>query len=134
MAKVSERRLRKLEWAALDARTRRRWGAFLTARGVPLAEGLADMRRRLVVDGLGLWSHYEQQLAAQAGCTVAELHREAARIVAETEARLTTVAAPTAQSEHPCPYCAERGEMTSIPVGWKHCGCLSRDLAARQPE
>ena len=101
MAKVSERRLRKLEWAALDARTRRRWGAFLRERGVSLAEGLAEMRRRYLVDGLGLWSPYEQQLAAQAGCTVAELRREGARIVAETEA-------PRQPRRHPPPAASRR--------------------------
>jgi hypothetical protein len=49
MAKVSERRLRKLEWAALDARTRRQWGAFLRERACPWQR---DWRRC----GAGTWS------------------------------------------------------------------------------
>jgi hypothetical protein len=79
---VSERRLRTLEWAALDADTRRQWGGFLRQRGVPVAAGLAEIRRSVLLDGLGLWPRYEQDLAARAGCSVAEMRRRLRRVTA----------------------------------------------------
>ena len=83
MARVSERRLRKLEWAACDVRTRRRWESTAGKLGLPLADVLVEVRRSLLLYALGLWPRYEQQQAAQAGCTVAELRREATRIEEE---------------------------------------------------
>jgi hypothetical protein len=81
MAKVTERRLHKLEWAAHDAALHRRWAAKASKLGVLWADLRVEARRSAILYALGLWPRYEQQEAARAGCTVAELRREVAGIV-----------------------------------------------------
>jgi hypothetical protein len=84
-----------LEWAALDAHTRRRWGAFLRKHHIPLATGQAEVRRLILLDSLGLRARNEAAQAARAGCSVAELRRQRKQLAAEIDAD----AQPTASAE-----------------------------------
>ena len=84
MAKVTGRRLQRLEWAAFEVRLRRGEAARVAAKlGLHWADVRASARFCALVSALGLWPRYERQQGARAGRTVAHQRRETARFWAE---------------------------------------------------
>src|SRR5205085_2144744 len=92
------------------------------------AELVTETRRVLAITAVLGPNGYELMMAAERGCTVAELRAERQQLAGRVS-RSSGTQILASGDEHLCPLCAARGEHHMIPASWKHCGCLSRTRA-----
>jgi hypothetical protein len=106
-----------------SAQEHRAWFRWDDARHPPpvYPDGRIDLEPS--IRRWAMWAGHDPDLAVRELMAIIERRTAGGPAAEPADApKAPSLMAPLEPGEHPCPYCAERGETKLIPAYWKHCG------------